>query len=97
MFFNFQETNKKSSCLFVENIGCIKKSKETDTKLRAAWQADPNIQGQRYYAGPVIPDNQEMAWIMNAPDGKCTGYSLKNKKIEILQFAGRITPELVKP
>ena len=37
-----------------------------------------------------------MSWIINSPDGKCTGYSLKKKRIETLQFAGRITPELVK-
>ena len=38
-----------------------------------------------------------MAWIVHSPEGKCTGYSLKQKKIEVLQFSGRVTAELVKP
>ena len=34
---------------------------------------------------------------MISPEGKCTGYSLKKKKILVLQISGRITAELVKP
>ena len=80
----------------VENIKCIEKYKETDAILRSGWLSDPNTRNSPY-VGPVIPDNQGTSWIINSPDGKCTGYSLKKKRIETLQFAGRITPELIKP
>ena len=83
MFFNYKEILKKPSDIMVENMDCMENHKETDVRLRSGWQSDPNTRGSSY-VGPVIPDNQGTSWIINSPDGKCTGYSL-NLLVELHQ------------
>ena len=59
MFFNFEETHKSPSDLLVENLTCIEKIKEVDKRSRAAWDEDPNTQGQNDYTSQFFQITRE--------------------------------------